>query len=101
MFASPQPNRRMLMTMPKASLQPRRRMLIPTPVTSPHQKHRCVNPTASPDLTPMMPFSPVVEEKELLPEYTEVYPSRSVTPCDTANSSPYTSAKSTPEKKKN
>lgn len=101
MFASHQSNRRMLMTMPNANLQPKRLMLIQTPVVSPQQKRRYVKPTASPDLTPMMLFSPVVEEKELLPYDMEVFPSRSVTPCDTANSSPYTSAKSTPEKKKN
>lgn len=81
MFASPQPKHRMLMPTPKASLDI-------TPV--------------SPDITPLTPFSSLVEDKDILPCDMEEYPlpSRSVTPCGTANSSPFTSAFSTPEKKK-
>jgi hypothetical protein len=55
----------------------------------------------SPDLTPLTPFSSFVDDKDLLPYDKEEYPmpSRSATPCGTANSSPFTSAFSTPEKK--
>jgi hypothetical protein len=87
MFASPKPTKQ--------------RMRISTPIASPPRKLREKNSTMSPDLTPLTPFSSFVDDKDLLPYDKEEYPmpSRSATPCGTANSSPFTSAFSTPEKK--